>query len=163
MRDHQFVEALDTYNSYLDKFDLIGVGEELCRLVFDYYESAKFRLRQEDPKRGGKPQKDNWHELYQLEEQVRIIQRKNDMEPSFWTENLIRAYQKNWAYEECYKYPKLSEIDYIIRKMCEITKKVPEKLIEKSFFIILQPLGQMQKEVFEKLRSRAAEFSVIKS
>ena len=76
---------------------------------------------------------------------------------------MIRAYQKNWAYEECYKYPKLSEIDYIIRKMCEITKKVPEKLIEKSFFIILQPLGQMQKEVFEKLRSRAAEFSVIKS
>ena len=33
---------------------LIGVGEELCRLVYDYYESAKFRLRQEDPKRGGK-------------------------------------------------------------------------------------------------------------
>ena len=64
-----------------------------------------------------------------MEEQVRIIQRKNGAEPSSWTEGLVRTYQKNWAYEECYKYTKLNEFDYIIRKMCEITKKVPEKLI----------------------------------
>ena len=59
------------------------------------------------------------------------------MEPSFWTEKVIRVYQQNWAYEECYKYPQLNEFDFIIRRMCEITKKVPEKLVEKAFFIIL--------------------------
>lgn len=156
MRDQRFIEALDTYNSYLDKFDMISLGQDLSMLIKDHYESTKFLLKNDEDRAKNKKGR---QQTYQMEEMVKIYQKRPQMQSSVWVQNLIRAYQKKWGYEECYKYAALSEFDYVIRKQCELTKKVPDKLIEKAFFKILIPLGQLQKQVYNKLSNNRKQFT----
>ena len=95
--------------------------------------------------------KDDWQKLYKQEEMVKIIQRKNQLDQNVFISNVVRIYQKKWGYEDCYKYATLSEFDYIIRKMIDILKKVPEKILEKAFYNILIPMGNLQKSAFDKI------------
>ena len=83
--------------AYLQKLSLISLGRELMEIVKNTVQSKKKRLTEEE--------KDKERSLLKQ------------------TETLIRLCSGKWEFEECYKYPCLSNFDATVQRSIDLASR----------------------------------------